>query len=96
MLHRRPPQPVQPSDTAEVGCSVTASLNLQGLDITNPSSSWGNAWPMPNGSNGGWPSTVPLYDYNFSWMTPVKQLNVSYQSMPVGASIPVSQIQPSS
>jgi hypothetical protein len=88
------PQSVQASDIANVGCSVTASLNLQGLDITNPASSFGNAWPMPQGSSGGWPSTVPSSSYNFSWMTPVQQLNLSYQSMPVGASLPVSQIQP--
>ena len=86
------PQSVPASDIANIGCSVTASVNLTGMDITNPSLPWGTAWPMPNGSDGGWPASNPLSNYNFSWMTPVTQLNMNFQSMPVGDSISVSKI----
>lgn len=84
------PQPISASDIANVGCNVTASVNLQGLDITNPNSSFGSNWPMPNGSSGGWPASVPSSNYDFSWMTPVQQLNMTFQSMPVGNSASVA------
>lgn len=86
------PVPVKASDVAYFGCNVTASVNLQGLDITDPSLYFGTAWPMPNGSEGGWPAGLPSYTYNFSWMTPVTQLNTTWQSLPVGAVKPVSAI----
>lgn len=83
------PQAASADDIAQVGCSVSASLNLTGVDITDPTLSFGSAWPMPDGSSGGWPSSVPQSNYNFSWMTPVEQLNVTFQSMPVGGSVSV-------
>lgn len=88
----RQPEPVDASDITSVGCNVTASVNLTGVDITNPNSSFGNNWPMPNGQANGWPnsSLVPSPYYNFNWMTPVKQLNMTFQSMPVGDSTSVS------
>lgn len=85
------PQPISASDIANVGCNVTASVNLQGLDITNPDSSFGSNWPMPNGMNNGWPAGgVPSSNFDFSWMTPVQQLNMTFQSMPVGNSTSVA------
>lgn len=86
------PEPIDASDITSVGCNVTASVNLTGVDITNPNLSFGNNWPMPNGQANGWPnsSLVPSKYYNFNWMTPVKQLNMTFQSMPVGDSTSVS------
>lgn len=84
------PQSVDTSDVAYIGCSVTASVNLAGMDITSSSLPWGTHWPMPEGSDGGWPEDNPSANYNFSWMNPVTQLNMNFQSMPVGASVKVS------
>lgn len=86
------PVPVKASDIDTVGCTVTASVNMQGLDITNPNSPFGSNWPMPSGTSNGWPNngSIPSWYYNFSWMTPVQQLNLTFQSMPVGNSVSVS------
>lgn len=92
------------TDTAvlsAVGCSAVPTATLAGLDITGTVTgvaqnfgqinSAGNGWPMP-GNHTGWPANLyPAYSsyLNYSWQTPVKQVNVAFQGVPVSAATAV-------
>ena len=90
--------PVQQSDLVAFGCNATPSVSLPGLSIVSPQgsptatsfgaidSTTNQGWPMP-GNKDGWPTTA-FVDYpkylDYSWQTPVNQLNVTFQGVPVG------------
>ena len=72
------------------GCNATPTVSLPGLDITaGPNSSigqnFGSEWPYPTKAQTGWPaSSFPNSSAtNWSWMTGVRALNVSFQGLPV-------------
>jgi hypothetical protein len=72
------------------GCSATPTVSLPGLDITAGANSdigqnFGSEWPYPTKAQTGWPSSSfnNSSATNWSWMTGVKQLNVSFQGLPV-------------
>lgn len=79
-----------PSTPVTFGCSATPTVSLPGLDITAGATSdigqnFGSEWPYPTKAQSGWPSSsFPNSSAtNWSWMSGVKALNVSFQGLPI-------------
>lgn len=84
----------QPGTPTSFGCNATPTITLNGMQIDAPdgtavANAWGNNWPMPTTSGQGWPANFwggnYTYQTNWSWQTPVNQLNMTYQGLPVSS-----------
>lgn len=84
----------QPGTPVSFGCNATPTITLNGMQINAPDGSavanaWGNDWPMPTTGGQGWPANFwgsnYTYETNWSWQTPVIQLNMTYQGLPVSS-----------
>ena len=83
----------QPGTPTSFGCNATPTITLNGMQIDAPdgtavANAWGNNWPMPTTSGQGWPANLGgnyTYQTNWSWQTPVNQLNMTYQGLPVSS-----------
>lgn len=76
------------------GCNATPTITLNGMQINAPDGSglanaWGNDWPMPTTGGQGWPANFwgsnYTYQTNWSWQSPVQQLNMTFQGFPVSS-----------
>lgn len=76
------------------GCTATPTITLNGMQINAPDGSavanaWGNNWPMPTTGGQGWPANFwggnYTYQTDWSWQTPISQLNMTYQGLPVSS-----------
>jgi hypothetical protein len=84
----------QSAQPVRFGCNATPMISLNGLQISAPDGSsvanaFGNAWPMPTVGGAGWPANYWGANYSYqtdwSWMTNVTELNMTYMGFPISS-----------